>query len=149
MPDLWVISTGEYSDYRVLAAFANKELAEDAARMRAPDGWRDEYRVETLPYFEDKPKLVTLHLHNVEVWDDGTTSDPVIRERTEVEFDMLYGHYKRPVGWRWVRAPIHQGKGGRLEVYGTSRQRVAKVFSDTRARLLADDAFRMQREAHS
>jgi hypothetical protein len=53
----------------------------------------------------------------------------------------------KPVTWRWVRAPVHDGKGGRLEVYGTDEQRVRQTFSDRKAQLLTEDAFRMRREA--
>src|SRR5207253_3337328 len=106
-------------------------------------------RIEEMPMLSAVPEKVTLHERYVQVWDDGTTSDQVEQVRTEWPFDMLWPERNRPVGWRWVRAPIHNGRGGRLEVWGTSKGRVDKVFSERRAQLLADDAFRARSEARS
>lgn len=103
--------------------------------------------VESLPYFDRSPERIEVHERQENVWDDGTTSDLSVRVKVEWEHDMLYPERIAPVLWRWVRAPMHKGKGGRLEVYGTDPERVARVFSDRRAHLLAEDTFRMKREA--
>lgn len=146
---VWGVSRGDYSAYRVMAICDSQERAERIVGLLAdPNGYGDA-DAEAFIYFDRDPVRVTTYSMSCEVWDNGTTSETRESVRTEWEMDMLWPERNVPVSWRWVRAPIHQNKGGRLEVGGTSRTRVAKVFSDRRAELLAVDAVRMRPEAHS
>jgi hypothetical protein len=83
------------------------------------------------------PQKVTVLSRSVELWDNGTVEDG--REHTRDEWDY---EAAPPVKWRWVRAPFHDNKGGRLDVEGADHKRVRKVFSEQRARLLADPVAR-------
>lgn len=148
---LFAVSTGEYSDYRVLCACPTEEDGEQvAAKLRGRTdvgfGARDA-RVEPL-------MLVTGDVQPVEVlrlsttpWDDGREDQVVDEARREWEFHSIFPTV--PMHWRWVRAPIHdrQGGGGRLDVCGTNHELVRKTYSDKRAQALADVGFRMMRES--
>jgi hypothetical protein len=141
---VYVISSGEYSDYSVLCACPSKEDAETlVSRMNAAGGspYRGDCVVEELAMLPaDAQQVEILHM-SVTLWDDGRQADE--HQHRQVEWPL--GYYV-PVRWRWVRAPMHRDKGGRLEVSGTDHERVRKVYGDRRALLLSDDAFRAQRE---
>lgn len=147
MKTMWVLSSGSYSDYRVHAVCDSKATAKRiAARAKATkSAWRSEYEIEELAYVDDpdlKP-VETLDLA-VDIYDDGRESEPRESFRVEWEFDPLYE--LSDCLWRWVRAPIHNGRGGRLEVRGTDHERVRKVFGERRALIHSDDAFRSKKE---
>jgi hypothetical protein len=146
---MYVVSSGSYSDYRVLCICDSKERAEQvAAALRADsDGWRSDAGVETLPLVTTTPEKVITYDWQIEIWDDGTTTCERKNTRTEWPFDPLYGESITRVSWRWVRAPVHKNKGGRLEVKGTDRTRVAKVFTEKRAQLLSGPGLRDRSEA--
>ena len=144
---VWLIESGSYSDYTVHAACPDKATAERvAAELNAAnvDSW-DDYNVTEVPLVTDVV-IITTHQLSAEVWDNGTTSATRESSRTEWEGNLLYPQHRAPVGKRWVRAPIHDGKGGRLEVFGTDLERVRRVFSDTRAQLIADPGLRARKE---
>ena len=138
---MWGVSRGSYSDYRMLCVCDSKKRAKEIAALT------DDGMVEALPYFDRDPKRVTTFWLNENLYDDGTTDERYESQRTEWEFDMLYPERIAPVRWRWVRASIHRGRGGRLEVSGTDLERVRKVFGDRRGMLLTDEAMRSRREA--
>lgn len=145
---MWAVATGQYSDYRVLCVCDSKERAEQvAAALRADsDGDRSDARVESMPFVDYDPEKVTVFHMTVTVWDDGTVDED--REpwsTSEWPFDQWEPLDR--VAWRWVRAPMHKGNGGRLDIRGTDRARVRRVYSDRKAQLLAEDAFRMKKEA--
>jgi len=142
MATMWVIASGSYSDYRVHAVCDSKKTAKTiAARANADrDGYHDDYVIEELVYVDDPQisKVETLRL-SVNIWDDGTETEDRESYSVEWPFDTLYG--LSDCTWRWVRAPMHKNKGGRLEVSGTDHERVRKVFGERRALIHSDDAF--------
>ena len=141
---VWVVSSGSYSDYRVHCAAPSKKAAQ--AIVVALNG--DEtcnYFIEQVPVI-DKAEKVTIYGVEAIVTDDGTVREESVRDRDEWNIDPLYPQRLRPVTVRWVRAPIYHGRAGRLEVYGTDRERVGKTFSDMKAQLVADPALRKRRE---
>ena len=142
----WVVSSGAYSDYRVVCVCDSKKRAQTvAAAMRGdPDGYRGDARVEQLPFVNFDPEKVPVYHRSVVVMDNGTTTSESQRVSYEWPFDQW--EPLDPVSWRWVRAPVYAGKGGRLDVRGTDEERVNRVFSDRRAQLLAEDAFRRSPE---
>lgn len=143
----WVVTQGEYSDYRICAVCPTQADAE-ALAARANETEESEYyeyRVESVFLADADLEKVTTFYRSVTVWDDGRTTETNPREVTDWPWAWNITTHK--VHWRWVRAPTHNGRGGRLDVCGTSARLVAKVFSDRRARLLADPVFRAQGEA--
>lgn len=147
--EMWTVESGEYSDHRVLCVCRTKKQAQEIADALNANksGYYDAY-VGTLP-IATGVNYVTTYTMQCNVWDDGTTTETSESVRTELDIDMLWPERERPVGWRWVRAPIHNGRGGRLEVFGTDHEAVRRTFSDRRAQLIAEDAFRKRREAKS
>jgi len=142
-----VISSGSYSDYRVHAVVKGTKADAEALVARANgirDSYHDAYTVESLPTVSSDVERVSILSIQENVWDDGTTGDHYERTSVEWPFDTLYDLSE--VSWRWVRAPAHHGRGGRLEVRGTDHERVRRVFSDRRAALMVDDALRAIRE---
>lgn len=146
----WAVSKGSYSDYGVLCICPDKKTAERIAHdvNAAESSYGEPAFVEQIPFLAESRMVQTYGLE-CEVWDNGTTSETRERNRVEHEADMLYPEHNRPVMKRWVRAPMYHNKGGRLEVFGTDRERVRRVFSDTRAQLVADPVLRKRREFKS
>lgn len=145
---VWAVSTGSYSDYHVLCVCRSREAAEAVAEKLAAEdgGWYRDAFVESLVMVDAtvQPTLV-LHL-DCNLFDDGGVSETYERVSSTWPFGPDSDKAVR-VGWRWVRAPIHRGRGGRLEVWGTDHKRVRKAFSDRRAEIRATDALRLQTEA--
>lgn len=145
---VYAVTTGSYSDYRVHAVCRTKAGAERlAGRMRADvDGWHTDADTIPLPVVDPEiEQVVTLSLSE-NLWDDGTTSD--VRDGQRTEWPFIPMQFPKQ-GWRWVRAPVHQGKGGRLEVWGTDHEAVRRVFSDKRAEIRATPALSGSRERKS
>lgn len=142
---MWAVSSGSYSDYRVLCACPTRKDAVEVARKVCEAGsWHSDARVEEFMLVtaavEQQPVLQLL----VTLWDDGTEEGRREQVRNEWPFDSIFDVV--PMSWRWVRAPMHNNKGGRLEVEGTDHDLVRRTFSDKRAQILADDALRLAPE---
>lgn len=155
MDYVYAVSRGDYSDYRVMCVCPDKATAERVAD--AHNGDSDSYedaRVEAIRYITE-PRKVTTYMVSATIYDNGDVRDgrnpngaltESPQERVEWEFDPLYPERLTRVGWRWIRAPMHAGEAGRLEVSGLDREAVLKVFSERKAQLLADDAMRSRSE---
>lgn len=142
---VWLVSSGSYSDYRVHCAAPSKKAAQGIVdALNGDDEWI-KYFVEQVPVIE-KAERITVYGIEAIIEDAGTVREESVRDRDEWNIDPLYQQRLRPVTVRWVRAPIYNGKGGRLEVFGTDLERVRRVFSDTRAQLIADPGLRARKE---
>ena len=153
---VWALSSGSYSDYRVLAVYPTKKEAEAAAEILNTSGGY-EFFAEALPTFTGEPQRIVIYGLHCDIRDDGrrkvgdiwTSSgahaEPEqVADRVEWDVNPLYPERLRRVSVRWVRYIADWG--GRLEVYGTDAEAVRKAFGDNRAALLADDALRARRE---
>lgn len=143
MKHLWAVASGEYSDYRVHAVFETKAQADAAALLNVPDSYND-YRVEEIQFYPKgtKAKMVTVYSLQVNLWDDGRWNrgnsnssaepsgalNPI--SRVQPEFNSWHADAGPRPKTRFVRAPCHNGKGGRFEVYGTNRSAVLKTVKD-------------------
>ena len=144
---IYVVARGEYSDYSVLCACPSRKDAEAiAAKGNADEDVYGELRVERLPVYDASVQQAHVLNMTVTIWDDGRATAEHTVVRPEWPFDILNEDELLPVVWRWVRAPTHDGKGGRLDVRGTDHERVRRVFSDRRAAIMADPALRAKRE---
>ena len=144
---VWAVTTGSYSDYQVRGLFPTKELAEQAAtELRGqPDGWHRDADVEAFVLWsaDDMPEVITYWRVQQTWWDDGRVTDEREDERREHElvlFDPVPTGDRPNV--RWVRAPTHNGKGGRIELTGRSLEGCRKVLSEWRARWVAEGPFK-------
>lgn len=141
---VWLVSSGSYSDYSVHCAAPSKKAAQSIVdALNGDDEWI-KYFVERVPVIE-KAERVTVYGIEAIIEDDGTVRDESVRDRDEWNVNPLCPERLRPVTVRWVRALIYH-QAGRLEVYGTDRERVRKTFSDLKAQLIADPALRQRRE---
>ena len=141
---VWLVSSGSYSDYRVHCAAPSKRGAREiVAALNGADEWT-KYFVEQVPVIE-KAERITVYGIKAIIEDAGTVREESVRDREEWNVNPLRPERLRPVTVRWVRALIYH-QAGRLEVYGTDRERVRKTFSDLKAQLLVDPALRSRRE---
>lgn len=145
---IYLVTTGTYSDYRVRAAFASKKRADAWVKaLQQPEddedgyAWDSDARVERYEILSAVPQRVKYYNMSVTIWDSGRVEEG--RVHVSEQWDIDAGP---PVTWRWVRAPVHDGKGGRLDVDGTDRDRVAKVCSEKKALLLTDPVARGSKE---
>ena len=146
----FVLSRGSYSDYRVLAVCDTEERAKNAAKAINADKNRwDEVMVEEILYLDRDPVRITVFKVTENLWDNGSTSHYNDFGFTEWEFDLSHDADRQPARWRWIRAPMHERRGGRLEVTGTDHELVLKTFAERKAMLQNDDALRAQVEIKS
>lgn len=97
MPDLFVISTGSYSDYRVVCAAPDEPTAVAlAARINEhPMRFHDEARVERIPMVGRLDELKPVQLFEVSVEWDGTEHD----RTTYYAYPWDQGGVSRIGGW--------------------------------------------------
>src|SRR3990172_9213317 len=144
---VYVITSGGYDSYLVHAVVRGKKRAVDMLAARASsETYRGGYRIETLPVVDADVTPLQLTQICQDIWDDGTSGEETVTVRAEWPFDLVQPQQNVPAGWRWVRAPCHEGKGGRLEVYGTDAVLVEALFDDMKAALQSDDVLRGRRE---
>ncbi len=138
MKTLYVVSSGEYSDYRVLAAFESEGHANDwRDAIRADeDGWNRDAFVEQLELVPNsmKPAKRTLFVKSAELLDTGEVEEREISETSDWFFGHRAGGMSDRPSVRYVRAPCHKDQGGRLEIEGFNRDAVLKVFSERLAK---------------
>lgn len=145
---VFAVASGSYSDYRILCACPTEADAEQiVAKLRIDtDGWhRDDTQVEEFMICTGDVEKQRLLWLQTTLWDDGRETDVKEEVRLEWPFDTIFDVVA--MSWRWVRAPMHNNRGGRLEVTGTNHELVRKVYSDRRAELIASDVARGKTEA--
>lgn len=132
---LYSVTSGSYSDYQVHAVFARKQDAEQAIREAPEKGFRDGYEISEMPYFPSGalPVVATLHFISENWWDDESRTQ--YNERSEVvsELDPSWHTWPDRPYVRFVRAPMHKDKGGRIEITVLDDMNLArKVYSDNK-----------------
>jgi hypothetical protein len=132
-----LVSCGSYDEYRpVLACPTAEDATAVAARLNATDRATlgDDYYTEELPVLRAADvRQINVYTRSTDVFDDGRTQSRPLRVDETWTFDA------RAVGcaWRWVRPPGMNGRGGRLDVWGTDQRAVAWALHDVVARLQA------------
>lgn len=137
MNELWALTSGEYSDYRVHAVFASKEVAEATARRYSEDGLSgssvDHYSVTPMP-LEDAaaPENVPSRVIVWQAW-RGTG------DRDVSTFSMVVTPWEAPVRPEVV---VSRQPGGRFHVRaeGRSKEAVVKAVADRWAQHQAEKA---------
>lgn len=143
--EVYIVTEGVYSDYHIVAAFADKDLAEGYAQIRKSTRSYDDPEVEVWPILTAMPKRVTTYMHSASVYLDGSVRED--RRWTNEDWDHEVDEYwsnrlkrrSRPVV-ELCRAPIHGGEGVRLTVRGWTYEAVEKVFGERLAMLKAEPA---------
>lgn len=144
---MWCVSSGEYSDYRILCVAEDRQVAERVTeKLRTdPGSWDRDARVEEIAFADEHTAPeTTLRIQQV-IPDDGSCGEAheSIEELWPWETHRGAGAECR---WRWIRAPVYGGRAGRLEVWGSDLERVRKVFTEKKAALMADPSRSMQIE---
>lgn len=139
---VYSLSDGEYSDYRVKALFPTRDLAERAveAHEADPESWGYGSHIEEFWVYSEIPEKSTAYHLMADIWDDGTVGAEGLNVEQALPWNHLHGPPPKRPNVRYVRAPIHKNKGGRLEVYGSDEQSVRQAFGDNKARILAEQA---------
>jgi len=134
--NVYCVASGCYSDYEVHAAFECKEDAEawaSAISERDDNGYsRGDVRVQEFLRVPKgvKPYTQTTYHRNMNLWDDGTTSDDNQSCNTDFPICAYDGVPPGRPRVRFVRAPCHRGKGGRLEMTCANKSVMDKAFQD-------------------
>jgi len=134
---VYLLASGQYSDYGVHAAFPTKKLAKAAVKVSKVHGrYMDDARVETLHLYDAIPEPVTDLRLSVVIWDDGATEKDIESYETDLPWALVYGPPPSRPSVTYTRAPIHRNMGGRLGVRGGDLQAVRQAFSDAKAQVL-------------
>lgn len=137
MRTIYAISSGSYSDYRVLAVCEVKATAEAWAKalQEESDGYNTDAEVEDMRLLEPAEPVEKQHRVSLrqELRDEGSEDRERLTERDEYLINSLWGEVPKQPSVRFVRAPMHRGKGGRLEIEGRTRAAVMKVWSEQHA----------------
>jgi hypothetical protein len=125
---IWIVSSGQYSDYGIVAVFSTKEKANKFTRLSNEFDSYDEYRVEEFPLDE---KVARYFTYRVEIGEDGSWShyQPIDLNQT-----------KTPSDWHWSVPSYTTGEitlMGLVVVYGRQEQRAIKIANDKRTRIRA------------
>lgn len=143
--EVWVVSSGEYSDYSVDVAFASEELARAALAIHEDRGEAGAYgvaQVERLPFFDQPPTMALRRTFSA--YRSGWDSEK--REYVGGSFESRDDGEEEIAEWRLSGSggPCNTivyrpdaGHGLRVFVEGTDFERVRKVASDMRARIMA------------
>lgn len=141
---MYAVSSGSYSDYRVKCLCETEAAANAvAAKLRTErDGFDTDAVVEQFDVVDESVESYPQLRIDMEIYDDGRIERPREWVNQKWPFD------EEPISarWRWVRAPCHNGCGGRLEVWGADHARVRKVFTEKRALFMADKVMAKQKE---
>lgn len=117
---VYVVTSGEYSDYVIVSIWLTLDEATTAA-----DDWG---RVEVWPIGENQRSLGTF-THSVDL--DGVTGEPLHPERTDDHPTVVGDERGEVIYW-----PGRNTIG--IRVHASTQERADKVFSEVKARVLAD-----------
>jgi hypothetical protein len=131
---LYSLSNGEYSDYRVLALFETKELAEQAAATYLRWEKYSSPHVEEFKVLTERPEPIMLTRLSILVRADGTTGDVREMQVTRWPWDADYTTETRVDA---SNASMNPG-GIFVEGTGSNRAHVEKAFYDRVARIKAE-----------
>lgn len=139
-PQSWAISTGSYSDYKVVVTLRTEDEANELCeQMNALEGHGNYYFVESFPVVElpqEHETVLYMYFGYQYNFPNGPLGRPVAD----------YGQYREQV-WRrviWAFSgevpPVFEYTGfdDSFQVEGTDHERVRKVYSEKRAEMIAE-----------
>lgn len=136
MSTIYAVTSGEYSDYRIVALFSTPELAREFMAA-VPD-----YDYNKIKEFELNPNTADLIRRGYSVWSvhmlrDGTT-ERVSRQDVGTYEVSNIGHRI----WRRTEAPAYKGKGIpdilTSMVWAKSEEGAVKIVNEHRAQMIAN-----------
>jgi hypothetical protein len=133
---VWLVSSGDYSDYKVHCVCATEEIAKRITEGTKGSWWSSDAFVEERPLCEDLPEVKYVYtLHGEFDWATISFDDREMRTRSLWAFEESED-YSGSARWRWTT----YGNRAYLLVEGTDLERVRHIYSDTRAQILAHPA---------
>ncbi len=136
--EMFAVSSGEYSDYRVLCVCPTKADAEAVAALFNEHIQFEHAEVESLPLITGDMEWPCRLTMQVRIREDATTD----QAPDKLERIPPWGECSS-VEWIWGREPKNVPAGW-LTVTGKDHERVRKVFSDRRAELIAVESLRLR-----
>lgn len=134
---LYTVESGEYFPH-VHAVFDDKATAEAWAKAyrEHETSFASDAEVRTIPLVQAgvEPYTRTIHSIHQTVFDDGSLGEK--REWPITSLAPSVMDYPRLMA-RYVRAPIYNGKGGRIETRGDDLEKVRSTFAAKLAALKA------------
>ena len=149
--EVWLVTTGSYSDYSVLCACPDEVTAQAIVAAIGPDdsGYYGP-RVEDVWLRSELPVVKQIFRLRWVVTPDGE-ENPYPHQSTDSE-----GWVSREYWWgesqygpckKTVRRVAHEKQWLQLAVEGWDHERVRKVFSESKARIKADQLLLIERLA--
>ena len=143
MKTVYAISSGAYSDYRVHWLLEDKEEAERLVNELNDDGY-DAPFVEEFDLAEPGELVVNCEL-SLEFYFEIDVNEAIAVNQVDAEpRTAKYIGHPRKLEWNRSIIPAYGRRGiverrsiVQLKVYGTDHERVRKVYSDSKAELLA------------
>lgn len=137
MDKVYVLTSGIYSNYRIVGIFSTRAMA-DKFRAAVPESDYNETEVHQLD--SDAPDLIRrgYSLYHVTMLRDGTTERV---ERQEVGAYIVGEAAKEPRVWRRTRAAYYKDKGVpdalTATVWAKSDEAAIKIVNEKRAQMIA------------
>ena len=137
---LHIVTSGSYSDYRIHCICPTQTDAETIAQRANSTAKYTDYETAEIPVHDATVQRIIHLIMRTTIHDNGTETETGETERIEWPFDKSGPEFV----WSWNRGSRHKGTGGTLYVYGYDNERVRKTYSDQRAALLSDPAYRQR-----
>ena len=137
MKQVFAVSSGSYSDYRVNAIFSSRELAKEYMAAVSNSDYNE------IEVYELDPPTVDLLLRGYSVWRVLMLHDGTTETVTRTDNDYYYVE-DVPRHWLWERtkAPAYEGTGipDALDshVWAKTEQQAIKIVNEKRAQMIAD-----------
>lgn len=146
MSRIWVVSSGQYSDYRVECVCATREIAESVAAMRRESsrsqGWAADLDVEELFMYTDAPRMVDWWIGTAKV-NRGTAVAESVRFENHTDLEHMAGY---PFDYKVKKRPTVKVRnapaGFFVNVFGLDEAGVKKAMSDFLVQLTPEDTRR-------
>lgn len=146
---MWLVGNGGY-EYNAHAVCHTKADADRlAAKMRLYSAQLDnmygsfhDVQVDSIMVVDADLEPQRLYRRNVNLWDNGEAELVKASSLFQWPFYQASHVTDETPRWRWVRAPIHNGNGGRLEVWGLDEPSVDALLAEK----LADTSYRSKKE---
>lgn len=130
---IYLLTSGQYSDYSVDAAFTTRAEAERAAELHEKDKRWGDARVEEYVLYDRCPDFTTVYKVGVRLYEDGTTDmDEDVRTHlpwNHFDGPHLNGRPKVSSG-RWFSSTTHPKKNIYISGYGSTLESTRKAVFD-------------------
>ena len=128
---VYVLTRGEYSDYRVLGVCSSKEIADDISRLEGENGWGYSVQVEEYEVDEFSSRIKSGEkTYTLGMW----THDGSVEYCNESMFDDP-SDIRIVSGYVINGQPLNKICGA---VIAKSKDHAIKIFSDYRRRIIAE-----------